>query len=352
MRAISLFSGVGGFEQGFESAGIETVLQAENDPYCLEVLARHWPQVERLKDVRDVHERPAIDLVYGGFPCQDLSLAGRRAGLVGDRSGLWFEFYRVLREVRPRWAIVENVPGVLSSDSGRDFGVILQGLEECGFSSISWAVLDAQYFGVPQRRRRVFIVAGPSSGSADQVLSICEGCSGDSAPSRASRKEATGAIAIRTAQTGSNGWGIGTDGQAYTLDGGSVQAVLANPLGAIHYQHKLGNYVPSANGIYVADIAYAISARESKGISKRESQTNFVSYADGVRRLTPLECERLMGWPDEWTRFSSDGKEISDSHRYRMCGNGVVSNVARWIGTRLVHEDNRIRGLIEDGKTA
>lgn len=165
MKAISLFSGVGGFDLGFERAGIETVLQAERDPHCLEVLARHWPETERVTDVRDVvnswqrSERPrsgegrsggngdtaradvaaqrdgsACDLVYGGFPCQDVSVAGKRAGLGGERSGLWFEFERVLRELRPRWAVIENVPGLLSSNNGDDFAVILGALDEllCG----------------------------------------------------------------------------------------------------------------------------------------------------------------------------------------------------------------------------
>jgi DNA (cytosine-5)-methyltransferase 1 len=150
MRAVSLFSGVGGFEQGLQWAGIETVLQVENDPWCLSVLARHWPEVQRIDDVRKVgradgadregqrrgvadegrpraddaqHRRQPtrsglcgdIDLVYGGFPCQDVSVAGQRRGLSGDRSGLWHEFHRVLRELRPRWCLIENVPGLLSS---------------------------------------------------------------------------------------------------------------------------------------------------------------------------------------------------------------------------------------------
>lgn len=182
MRAISLFSGVGGFEVGFERAGIDTVLQAESDPVCRSVLERHWPHVERLHDVRDVdrgllpnlrrygHEPSLaavagceagqdVDLIYGGFPCQDVSVAGQRAGLSGERSGLWHEFQRVLRELRPRWCVIENVPGLLSSgaEPGADFGVVLRGLVDLGYG-VAWRVLDARWFGVPQRRRRVFIV--------------------------------------------------------------------------------------------------------------------------------------------------------------------------------------------------
>ena len=192
MRALSLFSGVGGFELGWRRVkGIETVMQVEQDKHCLAVLERHWPDVERATDVRNVgvvgtrkskgvldttrDSLPAdqrgretwtglpvgIDLVYGGFPCQDISVAkpGRR-GLEGERSSLWYEFHRVLSELRPRWALIENVTGLLSSNSGHDLAIILAGLDEIGFDA-SWAVLDAQHFGVPQRRRRVFIVAGP-----------------------------------------------------------------------------------------------------------------------------------------------------------------------------------------------
>ncbi len=364
MKAVSLFSGVGGFEQGFDRAGIETVLQAERDPWCLEVLARHWPQTERVDDVRSVHDprhgqdesagvarelidHGGIDLVYGGFPCQDLSVAGKRAGLGGERSGLWFEFRRVVSELRPRWVVVENVPGLHSSAQGEDFTVVATGLAELGYG-LAWRILDAQFFGVPQRRRRVYIVATrdplgrAGSERCAEILSLWPCCGGDIAAGRETREGTTGAlsegtlraggvnggnnpaggylgdianipdiagslqvetyhhggyqnqtmngdnghvIAVRTAQTSSNGWGIGTDEQAYTLDGTQGQAV------------------------------------------------------NGVRRLTPRECERLMGWPDDFTRWAADGREIADSHRYRMAGNGVVAPVAEWIGRRLVAVD-------------
>jgi DNA (cytosine-5)-methyltransferase 1 len=209
MRAVSLFSGAGGFEVGLERAGIQTVLQAENDPWCLSVLERHWPEVTRVDDVRQVDataqcgrsrdlarvgsgthvecmgpargrrdDATGIDLVYGGFPCQDLSVAGARAGFRGERSSLWFEFQRVLSELRPRWALIENVPGLLSSDGGRDMATVLGGLGELGYG---WAyrVLDARWFGVPQRRRRVFIVGclGDAARAA-AVLAVCESCGG------------------------------------------------------------------------------------------------------------------------------------------------------------------------------
>ena len=241
MKAISLFSGVGGFEQGFERAGIETVLQVENDPHALSVLARHWPDTERMTDVRDVRgdsanldgqqhaetERPRglrPDLIYGGFPCQDVSVAGQRRGLEGDRSGLWFEFHRILSELRPRWAVIENVPGLLSSNDGNDFRVILDGLCELGYS-VGWTVLDAQAFGVPQRRRRVFVIAGPGGGSVRSVLSLCESCGGNPETSGTSGEDVAGTL----------GGGSADSGRGYRNDLDSQGAFIAETLSTRPY---------------------------------------------------------------------------------------------------------------------
>lgn len=352
MRAISLFSGVGGLDMGFERAGIETMLQAERDPWCLEVLARHWPETERVTDVRDV-QGGGVDLIYGGFPCQDVSVAGKRAGLGGERSGLWFEFERVLRELRPRWAVIENVPGLLSSNQGRDFAVILDGLDELGFD-VAWAVLDAQHFGVPQRRRRVFIVAGATGRSVEQVLSLCEGCGGNPETSATPREAVAGTLG---GGAGERGWSPDTDSMPFI-----ASAISAS---AGHHGHSSPRGDGSDN-LIAPKLAYALAARNAKGVSLLESQDTFVVHptldADaghhlwqhhqgaealepmhraggGVRRLTPMECERLMGWPDDWTRWTAGGKEIADSHRYRMAGNGVVASVAEWIGHRLVAVD-------------
>jgi DNA (cytosine-5)-methyltransferase 1 len=338
VRAISLFSGVGGFEKGFERAGVETVLQAESDPWCLEVLARHWPDTERVTDVRSVGsglpERATqrglrdvatgqsghsinrlwgIDLVYGGFPCQDVSVAGKRAGLRGERSGLWHEFRRVLSELRPRWTVIENVPGLLSSNEGRDFGTILYGLEELGYG---WAyrVLDARFFGVPQRRRRVFIVGclGDAARAA-QVLALCEGCGGNPAPRR-------------------------TAGQrvAFTLAGGSPETSrrISNAWNT-DYLAFGGNNTSRAIGV--------ASARSSRANRYDFDTDTFLTNQAGVRRLTPRECNRLQGFSDDWDRWTADGREIPDSHRYRMMGNAVAIPCVEWVGHRLVLADQWLR---------
>ena len=164
MRVGSLFSGVGGFDLGLERAGHEIVWQVENDKQCRSVLRHHWPNVDLYEDVKDVGRTTlsSVDLICGGFPCQDLSVAGGRAGLAGERSGLWGEFHCIISELTPTWLLIENVPGLLSSNEGRDMAVIVHGLEELGYGW-SYRILDSQYFGVPQRRRRVFIV-GHSGG--------------------------------------------------------------------------------------------------------------------------------------------------------------------------------------------
>ena len=166
-----------------------------------------------------------VDLIYGGFPCQDVSVAGQRRGLEGDRSGLWFEFERILSELRPRWAVIENVPGLLSSNIGNDFRVILDGLCELGYS-VGWTILDAQAFGVPQRRRRVFVIAGPGVGSVRSVLSLCESCGGNPETGREAREGVAGTLG---GGSGSRGWSSDTDRATFIpigIDGGDTRFAL------------------------------------------------------------------------------------------------------------------------------
>jgi DNA (cytosine-5)-methyltransferase 1 len=399
---VSLFSGVGGFELGFCRAGISTVLQVEKDPWCRAVLERHWPEVQRIDEVRSVRVREPADLVYGGFPCQDVSVAGKRAGLRGERSGLWHAFRRVLSELRPRWTVVENVPGLLSSGSeaGADFGVVLRGLVELGYG-VAWRVLDARWFGVPQRRRRVFIVgcAGDARRAA-QVLAVCESCGGhpqarreagqDVAPTvddgarRASVELPMTAFTLPASARGTgdghgNAWN--SNYVAATLSGGGHSSGVNLP-GRHHEDdenlvlargqpaHRHDPRDPYAEPCCLeccdcTDYDYdALPLTNRQGIGNPDVQNFLVAspdrasdghhgYSSGrgdgvdnlvlgdsilcVRRLTPLECERLQGWPDEHTRWTADGREIADAHRYRMIGNGVVAPVAEWLGHRLVH---------------
>ena len=156
MRVGSLFSGIGGLDLGLERAGMEVVWQVENDEFCQRVLAWHWPDVARFRDVRDCHALPPVDLIAGGFPCQEISRSGVRTGLAGKHSGLWTEFARIIRQLRPRFVLVENVPEVLV----RGAGIILSDLAASGYDA-EWDCLPAAAFGAPHLRAREWILAYP-----------------------------------------------------------------------------------------------------------------------------------------------------------------------------------------------
>ena len=175
LTGVSLFAGVGGFDLAMERNGVKVVATVEIDKKCNEVLAKHFPTAKQFTDVQQVTGKDLLDagfdptrgIITGGFPCQDLSVAGKRAGLAGERSGLFWEIARLVEETQTEWFILENVPGLLSSNGGKDFGIVLGEMAKLGYR-VGWRVLDAQYFGVPQRRRRVFIV-GSRSGDAERI---------------------------------------------------------------------------------------------------------------------------------------------------------------------------------------
>jgi DNA (cytosine-5)-methyltransferase 1 len=169
VNGLSLFSGIGGLDLGLERAGISTVGQVEIDPWCRRVLARHWPDVPRHDDVRTAaawwlsEERPHVDLIFGGFPCQDVSDAGDRAGIEGEQSGLWDHFAAVVRRVRPRYVLVENTTGLLARGMGRVIG----DLAGCGYDT-EWDCVPAAAVGAPHLRARLWVVAYPG-GQRDQA---------------------------------------------------------------------------------------------------------------------------------------------------------------------------------------
>jgi DNA (cytosine-5)-methyltransferase 1 len=219
MKVLSLFSGVGGFDLGLERAGMETVFQCEWDKHATEILERHWPDVPRWDDVSTLTGKhilahaPVIDIVAWGSPCQDLSVAGKRAGLEGSRSGLFHEGIRIIKELRketnnvyPRISLWENVYGALNSNKGADFGVILDEMAEAGSLVQEWRVLDAQYFGVPQRRRRVFLVSVFNTATAarcpNPLLPVSESVRRDTPTSGTPGQEPTGTTPESVASRG------------------------------------------------------------------------------------------------------------------------------------------------------
>jgi len=299
-------------------------------------------------------------------------VAGRRAGLSGQRSSLWFEFERILSELRPRWCVVENVPGLLSSNSGRDFARILMGLGELGYG---WAyrVLDARWFGVPQRRRRVFVVGClGDQARAQAVLAVCESCGGrpptrgtegqdvaftlaGGSPETSRRignawnmtylpyggNNTSGEIDVATARSSkANRYDFETDTflVASTLSGGEVDAAIPPLVGG---DGPRGRSTFNGMDVVVASAVRASDGHHGQTNGRGDGADNLVTIhsSAGVRRLTPRECNRLQGFPDDWDRYGADGKEIADSHRYRCMGNAVCVPVAEWLGHRLVAVD-------------
>ena len=387
----SLFSGIGGFDLGLERAGWEVRWQVENNPFRQKILKRHWPDVELRSDIiTDTDGLERVDLVAGGFPCQDLSVAGNRAGLAGERSGLFFQFMRVVGTLQPRWVLIENVPGLLSSNQGRDFGVVLNTLAELGFWW-TYRVLDSKFWGVAQRRRRVYIVGHLGGPCPPEILFEPDSLRRDSKAGREAGQEVAGslgggsgkrgwtddldrseafipershaivgkgneqdgtintyivnarqdpvvgkqpldtdghslAVAVRTAQTSSNGWGVDTDGLAYTLDGAEGQAIV-QPLDVAYALRSGRGRFPDSNGT-IGNVAIAKTLLGSGGFDGSpdpDRHSLVVSPppdANGVR-----EASGIPGFVDDAT---------PDGHRYAALGDAVTVPVIEWIGRRIL----------------
>ena len=195
MKVGSMFAGIGGFDLGFERAGFEIAWCIEWDKAAQSILRRHFPKAKIYGDISqlDGSELEQVDVVCGGFPCQDLSVAGKRAGLAGARSGLFYDAMRIVKRLNPSVLILENVPGLLSSNHGLDFATVLREVGQgWDCAEVGWRVLDSQYFGVAQRRRRVFVVAGSRIGCAESILALAEVGGGDPPSRGATRKDAAG----------------------------------------------------------------------------------------------------------------------------------------------------------------
>lgn len=294
MKAASFFSGIGGIDLGLERAGIEIAFQCEILKFGQKILKQHWPNVPLMSDIKAVEPKdvPDVELFAGGFPCQDLSLAnqGKRRGLEGERSGLFYKYAELIKAKTPRWIFIENVPGLLNSANGEDFKVVISTLDELGYG-VSWRVLDAKFFGTPQRRRRTYIVASLGTIGAAEVLFE----SGTTPVANQSSNRARNFLASgddeslpesnifsiqhagigRRASAGPQGKGYRNDGETYTLDSrGSSDAVCKTD----------------------APFRMRISSRVSCGL---------------------------------------------DGDRYRAIGNAVCVPVIEWIGKRIVEADKK-----------
>jgi DNA (cytosine-5)-methyltransferase 1 len=412
----SVCSGIEAASVAWHPLGWRPAFFSDIEDFPRRVLKHHFPDVplhgrerrkgETLKEYGDAcgfqtiqaGSYGPVDLLVGGTPCQDFSVAGLRAGLAGERGNLTLEYLRLAGRLRPRWLVWENVPGVLSSDGGRALGAFLGGLAELGYG-FAWRVLDAQYvrvdgFGraVPQRRRRVFVVGYLGDWRrAAAVLFERESLCGNPPPRREAGEGVAPTISART----QGGGGLGTD---FDCDGGLIYApeIMAQaltskiakgssgPAGDEHHHlvalafamrgREEGN-VPEISGDVVSTlrgasggssrdmIAYGIRSDAERagealtpsadaaghvrlrnpgmGVYENLSPTldaarpHSVATPWAVRRLTPRECERLQGFPDDFTLVPVGKKLAADGPRYKALGNSMAVNVMRWIGMRI-----------------
>lgn len=355
LRHASFFSGVGGLDLGFERAGIETVSLCEFDPYASAVLAERFPDVPNLGDITKVKKEDIndADIWSGGFPCQDLSVAGARRGFTeGTRSSLAFTFLDLVEQRRPRWFVLENVPGLFSSNGGRDFSRLLREVVGLGYG-VAWRTLDARHFGVAQRRRRVFIVAalneafgGLGADRAAEVLFECSGGCGHLEASGATGEGSTagsgGGVEITRAIRASLGKrgerGDGGD----ELIVGTIGAGLAKRTGTTQDPHLVG----WGDRTFGADISNTIPSRYHKGINTTVEPGHLVgaeAHADGVREVDGLarrvddspqvEDPRRVGnfelwdFPKEAVAPSMNSRRAKDSMVYGAYGEDMADTL-------------------------
>jgi DNA (cytosine-5)-methyltransferase 1 len=443
MKYLSLCSGIEAATVAWHPLGWEAVAYSDIERFPSEVLAHHYPSTPNLGDMTKFKEWTNVsdvDVLVGGTPCQSFSVAGLRKGLDDPRGNLMLTYLAIAKRYRPNWLVWENVPGVLSSNGGRDFGSFLGGLAECGYG-FAYRVLDAQYFGVAQRRRRVFVVGYLGDWrAAAAVLFERHSLQGHPAPSREKRQgaaasaragvvgggwpadisstldttfgtkqglenqhinagcpmfvpvvktlvglqdcnnfssEITGTIVTRKGcaadtahmvmqpialaentigrqpQNGGNGDGFTDGGPMYTLNATGVHAV-AQPIavGTDLYNGNITGDVAATMGtpgsssnasgptVMQSVVAPTLTAANDPSRSPQSSEVTNQVYSVyqssmAVRRLTPIECERLQGFPDSYTDIKSKNKPTPDGPRYKALGNSMAVPVMAWIGQRI-----------------
>ena len=391
----SLFAGVGGFDLGFERAGMECRWQVEINPFRRAVLATHWPKVERYEDITKCGSRnlARVECITAGVPCQDWSVAGRMAGIEGSRSGLFFEFARILRELRPTWFVFENVPGLFSSNGGRDFAEVQRVLMvECGYG-ISWRVLNSQFFGVAQRRRRVYIVGCLGRPCPGEILFEPESSGGNPAKGEEPGAEVAAAVTGGIGRVGSRGADDGANIVANAItrnygkqvdssdrhggppniviatlnSGGNAGVFRTEPGEHIVIQDVRGGTRDKTDqgqgiGIREGGPSYTLSKTERHGVAfslpsvhrgvGQGHNTNYVR--DALTREGPGAVGYALrkdpggtgqGHNTNYVRSPPDPNGVRDfaglpkgmdSPRYQALGDAVTVQVAEWIAKRII----------------
>jgi len=397
LTQLDLFSGIGGFHLGFEKAGFEIESYfSEIDKYAIDVYKNNFKNSKYVGSVTDVRggQLPKIDLITFGSPCQDFSLAGKRRGMQGARSSLISEAIRLIGECRPSVFIWENVKGTFSSNNGDDFWAIIQTFANIGGYRLEWQLLNTSWF-LPQNRERIYLVGYSTKQSRGQIFPITEN---NRQINELQRQQAnTNTITTRYAGNGSGSYVIErklnaqekievgtwrtykdkrgfeprTDLVSPTISARAREDGSGQPVIKVSSGTKTG-YEEASTGDSI-NLAFPGSTTKRGRVGKKQSQTldtacnmgvytdkkithNCVTEAIGrqgssseyisslnkinesigmIRRLTPIECERLQGFPDDWTKFGITKGKISDAQRYKMCGNAVTVDVVEAIANKI-----------------
>lgn len=339
----SLFDGIGTWQLAARITGIKPLWSSEIDTFCRAVTRRHFPDTIQLGDINHIDCPPYVDIITASSPCQDLSVAGKRSGLHGERSGLFFRAVELVRRVRPQFFIWENVTGALTSNGGADFHAVIEsilqepvpvprhrsnaGLVDGRHCQIAWRILSSEFFGVPQRRRRIFLVADFTDRRAAKILFERAGVPGNIATGTSSQRHVA---ASNSSDSDTAIFDMSHANEALRPVKGDKVNCLTSRMGTG------GNQVPLVFGIDRAAFNQGVNAQFKPQITPEMSATltargaSAVAVNNVIRKLTPVECERLMGLPDDWTQGGSD------SVRYRALGNSLVLPCATFIFNRLV----------------
>tara|TARA_R110002020_G_scaffold151370_1_gene328387 strand:+ start:51 stop:998 length:948 start_codon:yes stop_codon:yes gene_type:complete len=300
MKFFDLFAGIGGFRVGLEAHGHECVGSCEIDKYARKIYGKNFGHEPEYKDVRDIEAKdlPEFDILCAGFPCQSFSIVGNRMGFEDKRGNLFFEIIRLAKEKRTPVLLLENVKGLLSHEKGETFRIMLQTLDECGYD-VSWQLLNSRYF-VPQSRERLYIIANLRGSSGRKILPLGKVSKRDDK----SRKELYATDECSSTLTATYWKGYG---------GGRPMIKESKPVQM--------NYRSNVN----SNMKERVQDRDETWTLTSNSNDFTITDGDRVRKLTPIECERLQGFADDWT------KGVSDTQRWKCLGNAVTTNVVEYI---------------------
>ena len=327
INLLDLFSGIGGFHLGLKKAGYEiNSYFSEVDKYAIEVYKNNFKNSNYVGSVTDVQSKdlPKINAITFGSPCQDFSLAGKRKGMQGSRSSLISEAIRLISECKPDFFIWENVKGTFSSNSGEDFWAIIQAFANIGGYRLEWQLLNTKWF-LPQNRERIYLVGYLGGKSGGQIFPIGE----NNRENLIVQGQQPVVNTIAAARRDGQGSYIAQSQQYAQKKINHIKIKSATKRG-----YELATPGDSVN--YSTPTSKTRRVRVGKGVSQTlDTGCEMAVVGTLIRRLTPLECERLQGFPDNWTKYGTQGI-ISDTQRYKMCGNAVTVDVVEAVAKQII----------------